>query len=107
MSDSALIIQLIVRKGLVSKEQLRILEEGNERIDPNGLFEELVKKGFVERKTVYRMLADEFAMRFVDFTELDLPKEPDDYLQETIAAISSVPSRVCGRFVADSYCESA
>jgi general secretion pathway protein E/type IV pilus assembly protein PilB len=85
MSDSALIIQLIVRKGLVSKEQLRILEEGNERIDPNGLFEELVKKGFVERKTVYRMLADEFAMRFVDFTELDLPKEPDDYLQETIA----------------------
>jgi len=55
MSDSALIIQLIVRKGLVSKEQLRILEEGNERIDPNGLFEELVKKGFVERKTVYRI----------------------------------------------------
>ena len=31
------------------------------------------------------MLADEFAIRFVDFTELDLPKEPDDYLQETIA----------------------
>lgn len=85
MSDSALIIQLIVRKGLVSKEQLRILEEGSERVDPNGLFEELVKKGFVERKTVYRLLADEFAMRFVDFTELDLPKDPDDYLQETIA----------------------
>ena len=85
MSDSALIIQLIVRKGLVSKEQLRILEEGSERVDPNGLFEELVKKGFVERKTVYRLLADEFAMRFVDFTELDLPKEPDDYLRETIA----------------------
>ena len=85
MSDSALIIQLIVRKGLVSKEQLRILEEGSERVDPNGLFEELVKKGFVERKTVYRLLADEFAMRFVDFTDLDLPKEPDDYLQETIA----------------------
>jgi len=85
MSDSALIIQLIVRKGLVSKEQLRILQEGSERVDPNGLFEELVKKGFVERKTVYRLLADEFAMRFVDFTELDLPKDPDDYLQETIA----------------------
>lgn len=44
MSDSALIIQLIVRKGLVSKEQLRILKEGSERVDSNGLFEELVKK---------------------------------------------------------------
>ncbi len=85
MSDSALIIQLIVRKGLVSKEQLRILEESNERISSDELFEELVRKGFVERKAVYRMLADEFAMRFVDFSELDLPKEPDDYLQETIA----------------------
>lgn len=85
MSDSALIIQTIVRKGLVSKEQLRIVEESNDRISSDELFEELVRKGFVERKAVYQMLADEFAMRFVDFSELDLPKEPDDYLQETIA----------------------
>jgi len=85
MSDSALIMQLIVRKGLVSKEQLRVFEESNEKLGDEALFEELVRKGFVERKTVYKLLADEFAMRFVDFSELDLPREPSEYLQETIA----------------------
>ncbi len=85
MSDSALIIPLLVRKGLVSKEQLRILEEGNGKITSDELFEELVRKGFVERRAVFKLLAEEFAMRFVDFSELDLPKEPDDYLQETVA----------------------
>lgn len=78
-------MQLIVRKGLVSKEQLRIVEEANEKPGDEALFEELVRKGFVERKAVFRLLADEFAMRFVDFSELDLPREPSDYLQETIA----------------------
>lgn len=85
MSDFALIIQLIVRKGLVSKEQLRILEESSGRVEDEKLFEELVRKGFLERKTVYKMLADEFAMQFVDFSDLDLPNEPDDFLQESLA----------------------
>ncbi len=30
-------------------------------------------------------MADEFSLRFVDFNELDLPKEPGEYLQETVA----------------------
>ncbi len=51
MSDFSLILQLVVRKGLVSKEQLRIIEESRERIDEEAQFEELVRKGFLERKT--------------------------------------------------------
>lgn len=85
MSDFSLILQLVVRKGLVSKEQLRIIEESRERIDEEAQFEELVRKGFLERKTVFKLLADEFSLRFVDFNELDLPKEPSEYLQETVA----------------------
>ncbi len=85
MSDFSLILDLVLRKGLVSEEQLRIVRSDGGRDGGESLFEELVGKGFLDRKTAFQLLAEEFAMRFVDFSELDLPKEPEDFLQETIA----------------------
>lgn len=85
MSYSSLVLQLIARKGLVSQDQISAVEAGLDRKDDEALFEGLVRKGFVERRLVFQALADEFAMRFVDLETIDLPQEPGEYLQETLA----------------------
>ena len=85
MSDSSLIIQLIARKGLVSQEQIKAVESGLERKDDELLVHALVDKGFIERRTMYEALAEEFSMRYVDLDAADLPKDPREYLQESLA----------------------
>lgn len=85
MSDSSLILQLIARKGLVSREQIEAVESGLERKDAELLFHALVEKGFVERRTVFESLADEFSMRYVDLESVDLPKDPSEFLNEILA----------------------
>lgn len=70
---------------MVSQEQIAAVEAGLLRKDDDSLFEALVRKGFLERRLVFKALADEFSMRFVDLDTLDLPKEPSEYLQETLA----------------------
>ena len=85
MSDSSIILQLVARKGMVSQEQIVAVEEGLGRKSDDTLFEALVRKGFLERKMVFKALAEEFSMRFVDMDAMDLPKEPSEYLEETLA----------------------
>ena len=78
-------LQLIVRKGLVTKEQVRELQSGQSGMDGEALFETLVQKGYLDRKAAYDLLAKEFAMKYVDLGEIDLPEDPEEYLPETIA----------------------
>jgi len=85
MSDSSIILQLVARKGMVSQEQIAAVEGSLDRKSANALFEALVSKGFLERKLVFQALAEEFSMRFVDLDAIDLPKEPSEYLEETLA----------------------
>lgn len=70
---------------MVSQEQIAAVEGGLDRKSDNALFEALVSKGFLERKLVFKALAEEFSMRFVDLDEIDLPKEPSEYLEEALA----------------------
>ena len=51
---------------MVSQEQIVAVEEGLDRKSDDTLFEALVRKGFLERKLVFKALAEEFSMRFVD-----------------------------------------
>ncbi|MBT6769438.1 MAG: type II/IV secretion system protein, partial [Opitutales bacterium] len=85
MPDSSIILQLVARKGMVSQEQIVAVKEGLDRKSDDTLFEALVRKGFLERKLVFKALAEEFSMRFVDLDAMDLPKEPSEYLEETLA----------------------
>ena len=80
-----IMLQLIVRKGLVTKEQVRELQSGHSGMDGEALFETLVQKGYLDSKAAYDLLAKEFAMKYVDLGEIDLPEDPEEYLPETIA----------------------
>ena len=77
-----IMLQLIVRKGLVTKEQVRELQSGQSGMDGEALFETLVQKGYLDRKAAYDLLAKEFAMKYVDLGEIDLPEDPEEYLPE-------------------------
>ena len=70
MPDSIL-LQLVVRKGLVSKEQVQEFREGESGMDGETLFDTLVQKGYLDRKADYELLAKEFAMKCVDLGEVD------------------------------------
>ncbi len=84
MFDS-IMLQLVVRKGLVTKEQVQEFESGQTGADGEALFETLAQKGYLDRKAAYELLAEEFAMKYVDFGEIDLPENPEEYLPETMA----------------------
>ncbi|OUW18541.1 MAG: type II secretion system protein E [Opitutales bacterium TMED158] len=85
MSDSSLILQLIARKGMASREQIASVKAGLERKDDELLFRALVDKGFVERSAVYEALASEFSMRYVDLSAIELAMNPGDLLEERLA----------------------
>ncbi|MAM90001.1 MAG: type II secretion system protein E, partial [Opitutaceae bacterium] len=84
MPDS-IMLQLVVRRGLVTKEQVQEFREGESGMDGETLFDTLVQKGYLDRKAAYELLAKEFAMKYVDLGEVDLPEDPEEYLPETIA----------------------
>ncbi len=44
----------------------------------------LVQRGYLNRKAACDLLAEEFAMKYVDLGEIDLPEDPEEYLPEAI-----------------------
>ncbi len=85
MADASLILQLVESKGLVSNEQLQAVRSAASDPSDEALIEAMSRKGFIDRRAIIDLLAEEFSMPSVDLTSVDLPADPSEFLSESFA----------------------
>ncbi len=85
MADASLILQLVESKGLVSSEQLQAVRGAVSDTSDEALVEEMSRKGFIDRRAIIDLLAEEFSMPSIDLAAIDLPADPSEFLSESFA----------------------
>ena len=85
MADPSLVLQFIRSKGLVSEEQLQAARHGNENTNDEALYEELIRRGFIDRRTVVEQLAIEFSLPFIDLAAIEQPFAASELLDESLS----------------------
>jgi len=85
MADSTLILQIVESRGIVSSEQLRVVREASPNASDEEVLETLYSKGYADRKTVVRELAEEFAIDSIDLAEAPWPNNAREILDESLA----------------------
>ena len=85
MADPSLVLQFIRSKGLVSEEQLQAARHGNENTNDEALYEELIRRGFIDRRTVVEQLAIEFSLPFIDLAGIEQSFAASELLDESLS----------------------
>lgn len=85
MADSSLILQIIESRGLVSSEQLRVVRDALPTAIDDEVLESIYSRGYADRKTVVRALAEEFAIDAIDLAEAPWPENARALLDESLA----------------------
>ncbi|MDQ8203552.1 ATPase, T2SS/T4P/T4SS family [Pelagicoccus sp. SDUM812003] len=85
MADATLILQIVESRGLVSSEQLQLLRDSLETESDEDVLEALSTKGYVDRKSVLRAVAEEFAIDSIDLSTANWPQNPKELLDEELA----------------------
>ncbi|MBC2604918.1 GspE/PulE family protein [Pelagicoccus albus] len=85
MADSTLTLQIIETSGLVTSDQLRVVRTSLPDASDDEVLESLYSKGYADRKSVVRELANEFAMEWIDLSEAPWPQDARALLDEPLA----------------------
>jgi len=85
MSLASLVIQVALSQGLVSREQIAAARAASAGGSDEAAVETLVARGYFDRRAAALLLAEEYALPFVDLADAVLPPKPEDLLEPALA----------------------